>query len=160
MYPTSGGAPQSESGQRLSQVITLTGSTDNAQATTCEDFISQFWPTSSSLLLKAIEEFLIPVESSTEEDKHERSSRLSEGSTSIEIRSVIKSGKDRATEGVIETRITVDTSLRNQYDIAGSLAWLAATIRTSKNEALTKKVQFIFQDLLLNKADASYRLIL
>ena len=52
-------------------------------------------------------------------------------------------------------------SLRNQYDIAGSLAWLAATICTSKNEALTKsKVQFIFQDLLLNEADASYRLIL
>ena len=112
-------------------------------------------------MLKAIEEFLIPVESSTEKDKHERSSRLSEGSTSIGIRSVIKSGKDLATEGVVETRITVDTSLRNQYDIAGSLAWLAATIRTSKNEALTKsKVQFIFQDLLLNEADASYRLIL
>lgn len=88
-------------------------------------------------------------------------SRLTEGSTSIEIRSVIKSGTDLATEGVIETRITVDTSLRNQYDIAGSLAWLAATIRTSKNEALTKsKVQFVFQDLLSNEADASYRLIL
>lgn len=46
---------QFESGQRLSQVMTLTGSTDNAQAATCEDFISQFWPTSGSLLLKAIE---------------------------------------------------------------------------------------------------------
>lgn len=46
--------------------MTLTGITGNAQAATCEDFISQFWPTSGSLLLKAIEEFLTPVESSTE----------------------------------------------------------------------------------------------
>ncbi len=53
---------QFESGQRLSQVMTLTGTTENAQAATCEDFISQFWPTSGSLLLKAIEEFLTSVE--------------------------------------------------------------------------------------------------
>ena len=141
--------------------MTLTGSTHNAQAATYEDFISQFWPTSDSLLLKVIEEFLISAEPSTEKDEHKKSSRLSEGSTSIEMRSVIKSGKDLATEGVIETRITVGTSLCNQYDIAGSLTWLAVTIRTSKNKALTKsKVQFVFQDLLSNEADASYRITL
>ena len=55
-----------ELGQRLSRVMALTGTTGNAQAATCEDFISQFWPTSGSLLLKAIEESLTPVESSTE----------------------------------------------------------------------------------------------
>ena len=90
--------------------MTLTGTTDNTQAVTCEDFVSQFWPTSGSLLLKAIEQFLTPVESSTEMDKHERSSRLSEGSTIIKLRSVVESVKGLATEGVIETRITVDTS--------------------------------------------------
>lgn len=149
------------SGQRLSQVMTLTGTTENAQAATCEDFISQFWPSSGSLLLKAIEEFLTSVESNSKKGKPETLSRLSEDSTSIEIRSVIKSGKGPATEGLSETRITVDTSLGKQHDMAETLAWLAATIRTSKGVALAEsKVQLVFQDPLSSEADASYRLTL
>ena len=152
---------QPESGQRLSQVITLTGTTENAQAATCEDFISQTWPKSGSFLLKAIEEFLTSAESETKTDKLERLSGLSEDSTSIEIRSVIESGKGRATEGVSETQITVDSSLRNQYDIAETLAWLAATIRTSKNSTLRKsRAQLFFQDSLSSEADESYDLTL
>ena len=152
---------QLEPGQRLSQLITLTGSTENAQAATCEDFISQTWPKSGSLLLKAIEEFLTSAESKTRTDTLERLSGLSEDSTSIEIRSVIESDKGRASEGVSETQITVDSSLRNQYYIAETLAWLAATIRTSKNLTLTKsKAQLFLQDPLSSEADESYCLTL
>lgn len=45
--------------------------------------------------------------------------------------------------------------------MAETLAWLAATIGTSKNVALAKsKVQLVFQDPLSREADASYRLTL
>ena len=84
-------------------------------------------------------------------------SRLNEHSTSIEIRS----GKGSVTEGVSETRITVDTSFWNQYEIVETLALPSATVRTSETIALAKsEVRLVFQEPLPSEADASYRLAL
>lgn len=50
---------QFEPGQLLSSVVTLTGMIANAQATTCSEYISQFWPRGGPVLLKVIDEKLI-----------------------------------------------------------------------------------------------------
>ena len=43
--------------EKLSQVITLTGTPTNAQASTCEQYISESWPVLGPRLLVFIEDF-------------------------------------------------------------------------------------------------------
>ena len=51
-----------ERGQSLSDVVTLTGTALEAQAATCSDYISQFWPDGGSLLLQAVDKYLMSAD--------------------------------------------------------------------------------------------------
>jgi hypothetical protein len=42
-------------GQRLGEVLTLTGGSFNAQALSCQDYLRSTWPEMGSLLLEGIE---------------------------------------------------------------------------------------------------------
>jgi hypothetical protein len=50
---------QFDLGQKLSDIVTLTGTGRDAQAATCSEYISQSWPHAGSLLLEAIERSLL-----------------------------------------------------------------------------------------------------
>lgn len=49
---------QFDSNQRLSDVVTLTGTAQNAQAASCSEYVSQFWPKAGSFLLEILGEWL------------------------------------------------------------------------------------------------------
>jgi hypothetical protein len=49
---------QFDSNQRLSDVITLTGTAQKAQAASCSEYISRIWPKAGPFLLEVLEEWL------------------------------------------------------------------------------------------------------
>ena len=125
-------------GEKLSQVITLTGTPINAQASTCEQYIRKFWPNLGPWLLFFIEYVY---------DQHLRQRILSEVWTTdkslgdglfvgVEIK--IRSGK---------TIIEVHASLESQIEVTEILAWLTAAVRSHTPPSLSSsEADLTFED--------------
>lgn len=115
-------------GEKLSQVITLTGSQVNAQASTCQQFIREFWPNLGPRLLSFIEVVC---------EQYLREGEIwmvkwfpGEESTSggIEIKIKIKSD---------QTTLEVHGPLESQIQVTKILAWLTAAVRSSTPPSLS-----------------------
>ncbi|KAH0537627.1 hypothetical protein FGG08_005578 [Glutinoglossum americanum] len=116
--------------QRISQVITLTGSEKDAQATTCKDYICTNWPRTGPVLLDAIESALT-LECS-ELVTITRAAEELEVTVSLHGKKGINTPEEGHPPAVIKAR----GLLQNRADIAAALAWLSATLRISKNKGL------------------------
>ena len=124
--------------EKLSQIITLTGTPINAQASTCEQYIRELWPILGLRLLVFIEDLC---------DQHFRHRGLSQvsrvryfwnGGSSVRIEIKIKS------DGTV---INVDGPLESQIEVIEILAWLTAAIRSSTPASLSSsEARLTFED--------------
>lgn len=118
-----------EEGERLSQLITLTGTPINAQASTCEQHMREFWPKLGLELLFFIENVCDQCirQRGFSEVLMGKKWLLGEGSfVGVEI----KMRSDR-------TIMKVQAPLESQIEVTEILAWLTAAVRSSTPPSLS-----------------------
>lgn len=122
---------QFEPGQSLSKAVTLTGGEAAAQATTCAEYVSYFWPKGGPDLLKEIDKMLLfNYTFNSTLDRYGQGNHVN-----------IRSEADRGTV----VSVTADSHYY-QDEVANTLRWLAATFRSSPYYSIAK-------------SNASYQLI-
>ena len=125
-------------GEKLSQVVTLTGTPINAQASTCEQYIREVWPILGLGLLVFIEDLC---------DQHFRHRGLSQVSM---VRDFVRGGSFVNIEIKIKsdrTVINVDGPLESQMEVTEILAWLTAAVRSSTPLSLSSsEASLTFED--------------
>ena len=135
-------------GEKLSQVITLTGSQVNAQASTCEQFIREFWPDLGLRLLSFIEVVC---------DQYLREGEIwmakwftGEEFPSVGIEIKIKSDK---------TTLEVHGPLESQIRVTKILTWLTAAVRSSTPPSLSSsKTRLTFEEYGSDPEKAYFKL--
>ena len=115
-------------GEKLSQVITLTGTPINAQASTCEQYIREFWPKLGLWLLSFIE--IVCDECLPQREVSMAKSFPGEG---LGLPSVVVEIKIKSEKTIIE----VHGPLESQIEVTEILAWLTAAIRSSTPPSLS-----------------------
>ena len=140
-------------GQTLAKVVTLTGDRLSAQATTCEDYILQFWPEFGSSILEAIDQYLASITCDVEIRKPTEPSMFNKGSVSISVHS------SDVQQYTTRTQVCATAPLQALSDIAEVLGWLAATVRTSTSATLMlSRVQLIGPAIIPMHAAATFQL--
>jgi len=121
-----------ESKQPLSNIITLSGTLENAQAVTCGEYITPTWPNAGPFLLQVIGDALKTAQNSPLEYKKPVCvsaqgyvDGLNEIPISIDKAPMTADRLDRP------MTLIVRSSLEFQIEVAEILAWLTAAIRTS-----------------------------
>ncbi|KAH0537053.1 hypothetical protein FGG08_006123 [Glutinoglossum americanum] len=112
-------------GQRLGSVLTLTGSTVDAQATTCEEYISSTWPGVGADFLSAMERAMgLPVSNMGVDTRKK-----------IDISVRLKQGTAYTAEYPLSP-ITVEVKgpFSAQVEVAEALAWISTAIRISNGQ--------------------------
>ena len=112
--------------EKLSQVITLTGTQVNAQASTCEQYIREFWPNTGPQVLSSIDDFC---------DQCLRQREVSmvtmfPKAGSLYVGGVIQVESEKTIIGVLGP-------LEWQIEVTEILAWLTAAVRSSTPPSLS-----------------------
>ena len=121
-------------GEKLSQVITLTGTQVNAQASTCEQYIREFWPNLGPWLLSFIENIYDQCLRQQEVSKYQHFS----GEPFVRVKFEISPNN---------TTLEVWSDLEGQLKVTEILAWLTAAIRSPTPPSLSSsKAGLTFED--------------
>ena len=130
----------------LATVITISGSAQHAQATTCSDYIRQTWPANGSRILGAVQDAL------------NSPSRTSETVVPICSKDDITLNHAELEFDVTKGRVCLEVKSRNSdfiVDVVQQLAWMGSALRTSANgqvqyceaELAVTRVQPLFLDM-------------
>ena len=138
-------------GEKLSQVVTLTGTQVNAQASTCEQYIREFWPDLGPPLLSVIEDICdqcLGQRGFSEVSMVVKFPRAGSSYVGVDIK--VKSNK---------TIIKVHGPLECQIQVTEILAWLTAAFRSSTPPSLSNsKAALTFDDDMSYSSPASFKL--
>ena len=137
--------------EKLSQVITLTGTQINAQASTCEQYIRERWPDLGPELLSSIEDTCEKCLRQSGFSEASMTTKLPKvGSTSAVVDIGIKSDK---------TIIKVKGTLECQVKVTEILAWLTAAVRSSTIPSLSNsEAGLTFEKYEANSTVACFKL--
>ena len=120
-----------EEDEKLSQVLTLTGTQINAQASTCERYIREFWPDLGPRLLSFIENtFNQCLRQSSFPEVLMITQLPITGSTSVEVEIKVNTEK---------TVIDVYGPLECQIQVTEILAWLTAAVHSPAEQNLSTR---------------------
>ena len=123
--------------QSLSGIITLTGTLENAQAATCNEYITQTWPNVGPFLLQAISDALKEAQETPLENDLPARKLAQESVTGFkEIELSVEKAPLTSGKTVRPMTLRVQGSMKVQAEVAEILAWLTAAIRISESTEL------------------------
>jgi hypothetical protein len=115
-----------EKGQRLQDLLTLTGNSDKAQALACGEYLKKHWPSISDPLLAAIEEL---ISTSTRGYTDAGNVQIAAQSTSM------LDGKPSTNQRL--AIFTVEAAFDDHHDILSAISWICAAVRHGETEGLS-----------------------
>jgi hypothetical protein len=119
-------------GQRLGNVLTLTGDSNEAQALPCGEYLIKHWPSISDPLLAAIEELI----------RTSARGYADAGNVKIEAQSTPMLGGKPSTNQRPAT-FTVEAAFGDHHDILSAISWICAAVRHGEREGLSVSKVYI-----------------
>lgn len=125
---------QLEPGQRLSQVVALTGTEGNAQAATCGEYVREFWPDTGPILVAYLDDSLHGYLA----NPSAQPSVVFEGRQFSRIEIIFNGDTTSMDTADVETIVMVQGFLQFQVEVAEILAWLTAAFRSGQKAGLSR----------------------
>jgi hypothetical protein len=114
-----------QKGQALGRILTLSGQDEDAQASTCEEYLKENWPEAGPLLLEAIEKFF------TVRDDGKRFFESPYYSRNDRETVLIQAFPDEGKTETSRFHIIVKAQYTFQLQMTAAISWLCATCRQS-----------------------------
>ena len=145
--------------RRLSEIITLTGTLEDAQMATCAEYLTQTWPEIGPFLLEIVEKALEDDRNPPTEPKLPSATRAEQSLYgSREMQLSVEKAPFIESERMCPMVLKAKGPVGFQVEIAEILAWLTAAIRVSSATDLKFSRAWVLQTQQSSNKDLEFRI--